>query len=123
MGTTQTPRSTRCRPGLVAEPEFPNEPAVALHIAAAQVVQQSLPAANHDQHAAPRVVVLPVLAQVILHLVDPRRQQRHLHFRRTSVARMNPVSLDDVLFRFSCQRHRLSLSSLSPSAQTPSRIT
>ena len=64
---------------LVAEPEFSHERAIALDIGPPQVVEQPLSPPDHDQHPAPRVVVLLVLAQMLLKLIDARRQQRHLH--------------------------------------------
>src|ERR1700681_1493765 len=54
------------------------------------------------------MVVLDVGLEVLRQVVDAFRKDRHLHFRRTSVAGLGRISLDDVGLAVGCNRHRVS---------------
>ena len=55
-----------------------------------------MPAALADQLEQPsaRPLIMLVRVEVFQQLVDPIRQQRHLHFRRAGVRLVDPVFLD-----------------------------
>ena len=61
-----------------------------------QVVEQAAAAVDHLQQAAPAVVVLLVLLEVLGELRDPRGEQRDLDFRGTGVAGAALVLFDDL---------------------------
>src|SRR5580700_11195057 len=63
---------------LLAEAELLDEGAVALEVAAAQVVEEAAAAADQHQQTAARVVILGLLAQVLGQMVDALGQQRDL---------------------------------------------
>src|SRR4029077_10752421 len=54
------------------------------------------------------MVVLDVGLEVLRQVVDALRKDRHLHFRRTSVAGFGRIGLDNVRLAVGCNRHRVS---------------
>lgn len=84
--------------GLSPEAEALNERPVPAYVLFMDVSEQSAPPPNHLEEAAPRMVVLTMLAQVICDVVDSLRQNRDLHFRRARVAIVALVLLQDFFF-------------------------
>src|SRR5262249_15994614 len=70
---------------LAPQTQLPEDAAVRLDVLAVQVVEEATPPADENQQAAPRVVVLLVLAQVLRELVDPVGHERDLHLGRAGV--------------------------------------
>src|SRR5688500_16487950 len=70
-----------------------------------QVFQQLTPLIDHLQQTAPRVVVLLVTSKVVGELVDPRREQCDLHFRRPGVGRIATVLGNDLGFLCRFESH------------------
>jgi len=70
-----------------------------------QVVQQLAPLIDHLEQTAPGVVVVLVTSEVVGELVDPRREQCHLHFRRPCIGRIPPVLGDDLGFLCRFESH------------------
>src|SRR5438552_11508001 len=64
-----------------------------------EIRQKSTALAHELEEAATRVVVLREAAQVIREALDPLCQERDLHFRRTGVAIIDCVALDQLLSR------------------------
>ena len=69
------------KPVSASEAEFRDDFAVFLDFLVAEVVQKSSSAANHDQKASARVVILFVDLEVLGKLVDPACKQCYLDFR------------------------------------------
>src|SRR5260221_10111750 len=58
------------------------------------------------------MVVLDVGLEVLRQVVDALRKDRHLHFRRASVAGLGRIGLDNVRLTVGCDRHRISYLSI-----------
>src|SRR3954462_3379237 len=69
-------------------------------VLALEVVEQPAPLADELEQPAPRVVVLLVGLEVLRELVDPLREQGHLHLRRPGVLLVRPELLDDHALAF-----------------------
>src|SRR5436309_16066127 len=82
---------------LAPEPELLDEPAIAVHVGATEVVEEAAALAHEHQQPAPRVMVLLVLAKVLGELVDPGREQRHLDLGRPDVVLLATLLLDPLL--------------------------
>jgi hypothetical protein len=63
---------------------------IAIDILIAEVCQEAPPSANQLQESASRVMILPVLSQMVSQTVDPLGQQGNLNLWRASVRLMNP---------------------------------
>src|SRR5262249_58164148 len=68
------------------------------------------------QQSTPGMVIIDVTFEVLGQIVDAFRKYGHLHFRRSGIAGLGRIGLDD--FRLACGRNRhrafLSLTSLLP---------
>src|ERR1019366_2712289 len=62
----------------------------------AKVQQQARPCTDHLQQTAPTGMVFFVRAHVLVQLVNARREQSDLHFRRTSIYRFASELVDDL---------------------------
>src|SRR5262245_57442049 len=69
-------------------------------VLALQVVEQAAALADELEQPAARVVVLLVGLEVLGELVDPLREQGHLHLRRPGVLLVRPELLDDHALSF-----------------------
>src|SRR5829696_2782800 len=79
---------------LRAETKILNDLSVAVDVGALQVVQQAAALAHHLEQAAAAVMVLRVRAEVRRQVVDPLREDRDLHARRTRVGLVPTVLLE-----------------------------
>src|SRR4029079_19053282 len=86
--------------GLPPQAELLDAGAVALEVALLQVLQEPAPATDELEHAAARVVIFRVRAQVLGQLVDAGGEERDLHVRGAGVLAVAAVLADDFLFRF-----------------------
>jgi hypothetical protein len=93
------------RKDLLAESEPGDRRAITIDVFFAQIGKQPAAAANHLEQTTARVMIVPVLAQVIGQAVDPFRQQRDLDFRRTGVRVVQPKAGDNFFFLNCFQRH------------------
>ena len=73
-----------------------DEASVALHVLTAQVVEEPAALADHHQQAAPAVVVVLVLPQVLGEVVDPLGQDGHLDLGGSGVSIVLAVFGDDL---------------------------
>ncbi len=87
---------------LLAEAQFCDDSAVTLDIVVVQVSQLPTPLTDHLQKPAPRVVVLPVEAQMLSEVIDTIGKHRNLHLGGTCVRRVLMMLLD--YFRFALCR-------------------
>src|SRR5205085_3739610 len=87
------------------QPELLDESAVAVEVLALEVVEQPPPLADEHQQAAPRVVVVLVLAEVLGEVVDAAREQRDLHLGRARIRVGLAELLDDFALLLGRQRH------------------
>src|SRR5262249_2442904 len=73
-----------------------------------EIVEQLATLRYELEQSTPGVVVLDVAAAVLGEIVDAFRKDRYLHFRRSRVAGLGRIGLDD--FRLTCggNRHRVS---------------
>jgi hypothetical protein len=92
--------SARKPAGLMPQIQFPYEDAVALNVDPHKIVQKTPALADHFQQAAPRVVIFFVGFQVLVEMVYPLREDRHLNLRGAGVAVVELVQLDDLRFLF-----------------------
>lgn len=90
----------------MAQSEIFDQPAVPVQVGSLEVFQQTTPLAYHAQQAATAVVILLVGPEMVGELVDPLRQQRHLHGRTATIGVVQTVLLYD---RFFFDRHLGSL--------------
>ncbi len=83
---------------LLANPELVDDRAVPLHVDILEVVEKPAAPADELQKAAAAVMILRVRFEVLGQVGDPVRQQRDLHFRRTGIARVRRIAVDEVRF-------------------------
>ena len=85
---------------VLSDAQFCDNGAVSLDIRLDQVAQQVSALADHLQKTAAGVVVVLVRLQVFRQRVDPAGQNRNLNLRRTGVALMPRVLVDNRLLFF-----------------------
>lgn len=100
------------RLGLAADAELLNQPFVAVEILRVQIIEEPATLADQTQKSAPRMMVFRVALEMTGELLDARREDRDLHFRRTTVVRCGGMSLDYFLFTSGLERHQVLLLSL-----------
>src|SRR5436190_9678950 len=98
---------------LFAQAKLFDQRTIAVGIARLQIVEQLAAPRHHPQQAAPRVVVLRVILEMIGKTVDACRQERDLNFRGTGVAARALMLRDDLRFFVNCYAHAHHLSSVS----------
>jgi hypothetical protein len=91
--------------------------AIALDILVANVIQQIATLSDELQKPAPARKVFGVLLQVGRQLVDPLGEERDLDFRRSGVAFVQGVGLDNLCLTFFGYGHVPPFLSGPPSAQ------
>jgi hypothetical protein len=74
------------RPGLLTQTQLGQGCLVELRILARQIALQAAPASDHHQQAAPRMVVVFVLAEMLGQLRNPASQKSNLDRGRTDIA-------------------------------------
>src|ERR1700730_190182 len=105
---------------LLADPQSVDELLVAVAVLRLEIVEQTAPLADQLEQAAPRVVVLLVRLEVLGEVVDPLRQERHLHLGGPGVALVSLVLRDHVLLlRLVMQRPVAHVSFLLKSPHPP----
>lgn len=80
--------------GLIPEPEFLNDPAVAVDVRALQVVEQTATLSDHLEQPTTTVMVLFVGPEVIGQVIDAFGEYGDLNARRSGVGLMRPILLD-----------------------------
>src|SRR3546814_3047294 len=93
---------------LFPKPELGDEVGVAAFILFAQIVEQTATLVDHHQQAAAAVIVLCVRLEMRGQRVDAVGQDRDLHFRRSGVALVAGMVLDDFGFALGGNRHNRS---------------
>jgi hypothetical protein len=109
---------------LFAQAESSDDLLIPGPVFARQVLQELVAAADELEEAAPRRVVLLVLIEVLAELIDSRREDGNLHFRRAGIFSVRLVLFDDLVLLVCFDRHRgmLHLDTRSPAAfQTAGR--
>src|SRR5262249_2020248 len=86
---------------------------VALLVGTIEVIEQLTTLGHKLEQAAPGMVVLDVALEMLGQAVDALSNDCHLHFRRTGIAGLGRIGLDDFRLAFGRDRHRVSFSSLS----------
>src|SRR5262249_8646388 len=89
-----------------------DERKIAVAILVSKVGQETGPLTDHHEQPTPAGVIFLVHTQMLSQLIDPRREQGNLHFRRTGVRFLAPVFADDLRFAVLGNRHL----TLTPSA-------
>src|SRR5262245_31781608 len=79
---------------------------VADFVSALDIIEQLATLGHELEQPASRVVILHVRLEMLSQVADPLRQDRHLHFRRTSVAALRRICLDDFRLAAGRDRHR-----------------
>ena len=79
---------------LLAQTEPLDKRPVALHICFFQVVEHVSPASDHLQKARARMKILRVGLEMIAKLLNARREERDLHFRRACVSFVLAIGID-----------------------------
>src|SRR5438874_2052714 len=98
---------------LFAQAKLFDQRPIAVGIARLQIVEQLAAPRHHPQQAAPRVVVLRMILEMIGKTVDACRQKRDLNFRGTGVAARALMLRDDLRFFVNRYAHAHHLSSIS----------
>ena len=82
---------------LVADSKFLDELPVLFDVDPAQIVQEALPLADHLQQAAPAMMVLGMRTKMmIVEMVDPLGEQRHLHLAGAGVGVVAAIGGDEL---------------------------
>ena len=89
-------------PGLLSQSQAADEIVVPVDVAPLQVIEQAATLAHQLEQPPTRVIVFLVRLEVVRQFVNPLRQQRDLHFRRTRVGRMRFVLGNDAQLRLFC---------------------
>jgi hypothetical protein len=76
---------------LSAQAELIDYLVILLDIAPLEVIKQLAPPRDHLEQADARIIVLFMDLEMLGQLVDPLREQRYLHLRRTGVRRVRLV--------------------------------
>jgi hypothetical protein len=92
--------------GLLTKPESSDDLLIPGPVFARQVLQELVAAADQFQQAAPRRMVLLMLVEVLPELIDARRDDRDLHFRRAGIFIVSLVIFDDLRLLLCGDRHR-----------------
>src|SRR5262245_47256298 len=104
------PRGTK----LAADSQPLDQRLVATLVSTGEIIEQLAALRYELEQSTPGMVVLDVALEVLGQIVDAFRKNGHLHLRRSSVAGLGRIGLDD--FRLACGRNRhrafLSLTSL-----------
>src|SRR5258708_38178741 len=95
-GGARSDRTARAAAPSAPQPEARDDGAVALDVAAVEVVEQATAPADHLEQAAARRVVLGMVAQVLGEPPDAFAQNGDLHLRRARVGLVLAVLLDDL---------------------------
>src|SRR5665213_1259799 len=104
------PIDRRCRgAGSVTQPQTCDDRAVTARIGLFEIIQQAPPLPDHDEEAAPRMEILLMGAEMFGQVADPLGQNGDLHFRRTGIAFLAGVFLNDLLLAGQRNRHRVLL--------------
>src|SRR5262249_19655073 len=74
-----------------------------------EVVEKLATLGHKLEQSTPGMVVLDVGLEMLGEAVDALREDRHLHFRRTGIAGLGRVGLDDFGLAAGCYRHRVVL--------------
>ncbi len=89
------------RPRLLTELELLRNSLIAVQVRVVQVIQQTAALANHHQEPSTGAMILLVLLQVLSQVIDPLREQRNLHIRRTCI----PLVELEIVNRFRFRLH------------------
>jgi hypothetical protein len=87
-----------CR--LLSDAQSVDDRPIARIVHVTKIVQQPATPSDELQQTTPGMVVLLMEFEVLRQIADPVRQDRDLDFRRTGIAVMLPVLLDQFGFRF-----------------------
>jgi hypothetical protein len=91
---------------LAAQPEAGEDRVVAVDVIFAEVAEMSTALTYEHEEASSRVVVVPMLPQMIGERNDAIRQECDLHFWRPGITGGSLELGDDLLFAFGCLHRR-----------------
>ena len=92
------------RPPLSAEAKPCNQFPVSIHVTVVEVAQLTATLAHKLEKTTTRVEIMLVLLEVFRQVNDAFREDGHLHFRGTCVARVRREILDEFTLTFCCQQ-------------------
>src|SRR5262245_19545536 len=98
------PRAEKANSAADAQPF--DQRLVTLLVGTGEVIEQLATLGHELEQATPGVVVLDVGLEMLGEIADALRKDRHLHLRRTRVAGLGRISLDDFRLAGGCDRHR-----------------
>lgn len=84
------------RRSLATQTEFIEQFSILLDVTGLDIVKHAATTADHHQETSTTVMILVVLFEVLGETIDPFREKRNLHFRRTGVGRVCPMLGDGV---------------------------
>ncbi len=88
------------RGGLLSQTKLLNDRAVTLDIFLHKIVEKAAAVTDHFQQTSAAVVVIVVHLQVFVEIVDAVGEDGDLYFRRTRVALVGLVLVDDLVLDF-----------------------
>ena len=91
---------------LLAKAKLRDEIGITLTILVTEIVEQRPALVDHHQEAAPAMIVLGVALEMLGLRLDAAGQDCDLNFRRTGVALVAGMFLDNFLLAFRGNRHR-----------------
>src|SRR5215510_6781141 len=74
-----------------------------------EIIEQLATLRYELKQSTPGMIILDVTLEVLGQIVDAFRKNGHLHLRRSSVAGLGRIGLDDFRLACGCDRHRVFL--------------
>src|SRR5215470_626337 len=105
-------RPLAARHKLAADSQPLDQRLVATLVSTGEIIEQLAALRYELEQSTPGMVVLDVALEVLGQIVDAFRKNGHLHLRRSSVAGLGRIGLDDFRLACGCDRHRVFLFSL-----------
>src|SRR5262249_24875581 len=120
-------RNTRGKPfraksSSATNAELVDQRLIAAFVGALEIIEKLATLRDKLEQAPPRMVVLDVSLEMLGEIVDPFGEDRHVHLRRTRIAGLRCISLDDFGLAFVRNRHRSNTSSATGAALQPGQI-
>src|SRR5262249_13293736 len=103
------PRATK----LAANPQPLDQRLVTRLVDTGEIAEQLATLRYELEQSTPGMIVLDVGLEVLGQIVDAFRKNGHLHLRRSSVAGLGRIGLDDFRLACGCDRHRVFLLCMS----------
>src|SRR5215468_11479012 len=110
--TTNAANGPRCKKS-AANTQPLDQRLVTRLVGTGEIIEQLATLGYELEQSTPGMIVLDVTLEVLGQIVDAFRKNGHLHLRRSSVAGLGRIGLDDFRLAGACDRHRVFLFCMS----------